>query len=129
MIKNMQYSYRIKRKVVSGRSRGRTLGFPTANLRFYERDSQFDGGVYVIYAKIGKKWCKGAAHVGLSKTFSGKNKKIEVFLIDCKQMMYGEEIEVKFIIKIRESKKFKNKNLLIAQIKRDCEMANNYIKK
>jgi riboflavin kinase/FMN adenylyltransferase len=122
----MDYLYSIKRKVVRGRSRGRVLGFPTANLRYYGRDELLEEGVYVIFAKIRGKKCKGLGHIGRPKTFDGRNRKIEIYLLNCNKSLYGKELEVNFVERIRISRKFKNKDALIAQIKKDCEKVKKY---
>lgn len=121
----MEFIYKIRRKVVHGKKRGKDLGFPTANLNFYKRDEYLEDGSYVVTARLDKKTHKGIAHIGKTKTFSDIAK-IEVHLFNCSKSFYGNVMEVKFIKKIRKTKKFHNKELLADQIKRDKTAAVKY---
>ena len=123
----MDYLYKIKRKVIFGRNRGQKLGYPTANLKYYKRDEVMKSGVYSVIVELEGKKCQGVAHIGKSKTFQGKNDKIEIYLFKYSKTLYGKVLNVNFINKIRGTKKFNNKELLINQIKNDCRIARKYL--
>ena len=122
----MEFLYRIKRKVVHGNKRGGTMGFPTANFNYYNRDDYIEDGVYIILARFKGEVFGGVTHIGRPRTFT-VNKMIEVHLLDyVGSELYGHVMSVKFIKKIRDTKKFPNKDYLIEQINRDCLKARQY---
>ena len=107
-------------KVVRGDQRGRGLGFPTANI--HPQNSVVPPiGVYAVYVVIGCKRFKGMANVGRRPSFKKNNNNInvEVHIFDFKRSLYGKEITVEFVKKIRNEKVFKISEQLIAQLKRD----------
>ncbi|MFH1855623.1 MAG: bifunctional riboflavin kinase/FAD synthetase [Candidatus Omnitrophota bacterium] len=113
--------YSVKGKVVKGRGRGKALGFPTANLDI-PRDFLIKGGVYVGQVIIAKNQKLPAMiDVGMKPTFKGKTRLIEVNILDFSGKLYGKNIEVFFIKKLREEKKFKTPAHLITQIQKDRE--------
>jgi len=107
-------------KVVRGQQRGKGLGFPTANI-FPENAVVPPVGVYVAYIVIDNKRFEGMANVGRRPTFHRKNNNInvEVHIFDFKRTLYGKEVTVEFVKKIRNEKEFAKKEKLIAQLKRD----------
>lgn len=108
-------------KVVKGAQRGRTLGYPTANVD-YESDIIPSKGVYVVQAKVGKKIYKGMANIGIRPSFKGDTVMcplLEVHLLDFSGNLYGKHLEVGFLKKIRNEKKFSAPPQLIAQIQKD----------
>ncbi len=123
----MEQLYLVKRKVVVGASRGKFLGFPTANLNLYKRDN-LKSGVYVVRLKAAGKDLEGVAHIGKSKTFCESKPKIEIYIFNYNRNLYNQIIKVNFLKKLRETKRFDNKKELIAQIKKDCQIAKKYLK-
>jgi riboflavin kinase/FMN adenylyltransferase len=116
----------VRRKVITGKKRGRIFGFPTTNLNLYKKDN-LKSGVYVVRVKVDGKNLSGVAHVGKSETFFEKEPKIEIYIFDYNKDLYNRIIKVNFLKKLRETKYFDNKNELITQIKKDCEMAKRYL--
>lgn len=107
-------------KVVRGDQRGKGLGFPTANI--HPQNSVVPPiGVYAAYVVVDDKRFQGMANVGLRPTFKKGNSNInvEVHLFDFQKTLYGREITVEFIKKIRNERVFIFKEKLIAQLKRD----------
>ena len=107
-----------KAKVITGKGRGRRLGFPTANLN--KTDLGIKHGVYLVEAEMGKKSYKGLLHFGPKKTFNEKVS-LELYIKDFDFDIYDQDVKIKIIRKIREVKKFDNAEELKEQIKKDLE--------
>lgn len=105
-------------KVIAGEGRGREIGFPTANLN--KTDLEIDFGVYAARARVGNQEFAALLHFGPQKTF-GERITAELHLKDFSGDLYGKEVEVEVIAKIREIKKFANINELKNQITQDLE--------
>lgn len=111
--------HRIRGTVVSGDKRGRTIGFPTANL---DTDAQLlpPNGVYAVRARVdGGAWLPGVANLGERPTFDGRRFLIEVHLIDFSGDLYGRELEVGFISRLRDEQRFESPDALVTQIRAD----------
>lgn len=113
--------------VVKGARRGRSLGFPTANIA-YETDILPPQGVYVVKVLMGKKEYPGMANIGTRPSFETQVSKmhVEVHILDFSKDIYGKHVEVEFLKKIRNEKKFSNPQQLIAQIRKDESFARKY---
>jgi riboflavin kinase / FMN adenylyltransferase len=109
-------------KVVEGDRRGRTLGFPTANVVPGD-DYVFPGhGVYAAFAN----GTPAAVNVGIRPTFeTGRGVLIEAYLIDEEVDLYGRTLRIAFIARLRGEKRFAGAEELIAQMHRDVEEARN----
>ena len=107
-----------KAKVITGKGRGRRLGFPTANLN--KTDLDIKHGVYLVEAEMGKKLYKGLLHFGPKKTFNEKVS-LELYIKDFDFDIYDQDVKIKIIRKIRGVKKFDNAEELKEQIKKDLE--------
>ena len=113
--------------VTRGDRRGRTLGYPTANVRF-NSDVLPPEGVYLVQAALKKQTFPALANIGRCPSFSSPSQplKVEVHLLDFKRNIYGQEILVEFIRKIRNEKTFSRQEDLIRQLKRDESTARRY---
>ncbi|MEI7998061.1 MAG: bifunctional riboflavin kinase/FAD synthetase [Candidatus Omnitrophota bacterium] len=107
-------------QVVHGASRGRGLGYPTANVQ-YQCDVLPPCGVYAVKVIWNKKVFYGMANLGLRPSFKEKNPKVllEVHIFDFNRNLYGHQILVEFIRKVRDEISFSSKEELIAQIEKD----------
>ncbi len=120
--------YRIIGKVVQGAKRGGTLGFPTANLEFND-ELYPKGGVYAVEVIWNGQHFNGVANIGLNPTFSpdrtgsAKPISLEVYILNFNKNIYGEELEVTFIKRIREEVRFDSPARLIDQIQKDIQWA------
>ena len=113
--------YRLRGKVVRGVQRGRTLGFPTANVADYDTLCPPDG-IYTGRAWISKKEFRPAAlSVGTNPTFDEKALKVEAYLLDFEGDLYGSILEVDFVARLRDSMRFSGAEELVAQMTRDVE--------
>lgn len=111
--------------VVRGDGRGRRLGFPTANI--HPQNAVIPPvGVYAVYGRIGNKCYKGMANIGCRPSFKKKEDSIilEVHLFHLKRSLYGQEIIIEFVKKIRKERAFPSQEQLIAQIKKDAIKVN-----
>jgi riboflavin kinase / FMN adenylyltransferase len=110
--------------VVHGAQRGRAMGFPTANVDPHNEVLPPDG-VYAVYANCDGKDLTGMANIGVRPTVGEANpaRRLEVNLFDFTGNLYGKEVEVTFVGKIRDEQKFDSLPALRAQITRDEQTA------
>lgn len=116
--------YTIEGKVVHGDKRGRTIGFPTANILF-QRRSICLSGVYAVelLCADSDEWIPGVANVGHRPTVSGTRIQLEVNLFDFDADIYGRRVSVRFVEKLREEQRFDSFDLLKQQIANDAVRA------
>ncbi|WP_207263006.1 bifunctional riboflavin kinase/FAD synthetase [Desulfovibrio sp. Huiquan2017] len=114
--------YQVKGEVVHGMNRGgKLLGFPTANLKLV--DELFPKpGVYAIWAEAGEAVYEGVANIGKNPTFGNDALSVEAHLLDFSGDIYGDEIRVHFVQRIRDEKKFNSLDELKDRIARDVEL-------
>ena len=113
--------------VVKGSQRGKDLGFPTANIT-YEAQILPLQGVYVVKVLLGKKEYPAVANIGTRPSFEKQKIKmhLEVHILDFSKNIYGKHVEVSFLKKIRNEKKFANPQQLIDQIQKDEALARQF---
>lgn len=114
--------YSIEGEVVHGSHRGQTLGFPTANLKIANELIPAHG-VYAVLAEVDNKMIKGVASIGIRPTFDAGPVSIEVYLFEFHEGLYGKEMEVAFVKRLRGEEKFSNADALVEQIRKDVREA------
>ncbi len=115
--------YEVSGAVVRGRERGgRMLGFPTANVVMASQASP-KPGVYAMEVELDGKTYFGAANLGYNPTFGDTDLSLEVHILDFDADIYGKQITVRFIDRLRDEKRFSSLAELSAQIQRDVEKA------
>lgn len=119
--------YALVGEVVHGEKRGRTIGFPTANIEVWSEQIIPANGVYAGWAKLGDESFKAVTNIGIRPTFEGDNITVEAHLLDFDRDIYGEILEVSFETRLRAEKKFNGIDELVAQIKTDAESARTYL--
>ena len=119
-------TYSIEGKVVSGAKRGRTIGFPTANLENIQTLLPMNG-VYAALCNIGNKTFATAVNIGPNPTFSELSQKVEAHLLDFEGDLYDHTIEINFLEKIRNVKTFVDKNALVQQLTLDIQQTRNLV--
>jgi len=115
--------YRVQGEVVSGLGRGgRLLGFPTANLHLV--DELFPKtGVYAAWASTSGRTFPAVANIGFNPTFGNNVLSVEAHLLDFNQDIYGQEVRIHFVQRLRSEQKFPEVNALIARIQEDIQLA------
>lgn len=110
-------------EVVSGKKIGRTINFPTANLKTDEKRILPKIGVYYTNVGINEKIYKGITSVGNNPTVNGKNITVETHILNFDEDIYGKNIKLYFVSKIRNEKKFNSLEELKEQLIKDKEFA------
>ena len=112
--------------VIGGDSRGRNIGFPTANIDPHHEVIP-PRGVYIIEAWLKNKRFYGIANIGFRPTFKkDKTEIIEIHLFGFKSNIYGKDLRIVFIKKLRNERHFRHKTDLIEQINKDIQQARSY---
>jgi riboflavin kinase/FMN adenylyltransferase len=121
--------YRMLGRVIHGRELGRKLGFPTANLRLMRRKPPVQGVMAVRVFGIERKALTAVASLGTRPTVDGTDMLLEVHVFDFDGELYGREIEVEFVAKLRDEVKFDSLDALTAQMKVDAAQARDLLSK
>ena len=121
--------YGVEGQIIHGDQRGKTIGFPTANLKPHNRVIP-KYGVYATATLINNVWRRSITNVGIRPTFAGdREPSIETYVFDFDGDLYGDVLRVRFLHRIRDEKKFGGIEELKAQIERDTRRALNYFKR
>jgi len=124
------YKYVINGMVINGNQLGRTIGFPTANLKIEENYKLIPkNGVYIVKSTINQKTVFGVMNIGTNPTVNGEELSIEVHFIDFDADLYNSKIEISVLERIRDEQKFDSIELLKNQIQEDKETAISFIAK
>ena len=117
------YDYTLHGVVVAGNRLGRTIGFPTANMQMYEPLKQVPGnGVYFVKVETLGRNLYGMCNVGCRPTVSsGNHRTIETHIFDFSEDIYGLDIKVTFIEKLRDEVRFESLEALRSQLEKDKE--------
>jgi len=114
-------NFSISGKVVQGNKIGRSIGFPTANIKI---DNQWKilpaDGVYAVKVYLNKDQYYAMLNVGKRPTISDNRTTIEVYIFDFSADIYGADIKVEFVKRIRDEKIFNDLNTLKSQLKIDA---------
>jgi riboflavin kinase/FMN adenylyltransferase len=123
------YEYSFEGIVVEGDKVGRTIGFPTVNLKPVKENKVMpNDGIYCVKVKHNNEVYFGMMYVGYRPTLTeGKVRALEVNIFDFEKKVYGDKLTISFLVKLREDKKFDSKEELIEQIKKDKEDSLKYI--
>jgi riboflavin kinase / FMN adenylyltransferase len=116
------YRYRVDGIVGTGAKRGRTIGFPTANVEQVRTLLPADG-VYAGRVRAGENWHAAAINLGSNPTFAEVQRKLEAHLIDFSGDLYDQPLAVEFIDRLRETRPFASPQALSAQLQQDVERA------
>lgn len=124
-------NYSLKGKVIHGNHQGRKLGFPTANMSIENPVKLIPGnGVYISYLKVNNTSILGVTNIGNRPTITqDTNTSIETHLFDFQEDIYGKDVELFLLEKIRDEKKFNSLPELISQIQADIQFAKSQLTK
>lgn len=110
-------------KVKTYARRGKTLGFPTANIDLHKNIPE---GIYISQTKVEGKIHPSLTFIGKARTFNGTKFQSETFILNFNKEIYGSWLTIVLLKKIRENEKFSSQEDLIKQIKKDEETAIKY---
>lgn len=119
----MGHPYRLQGLVSHGDQRGRTIGFPTANLNYAREKVMPAGGIYACWAQVRRQRYMAAVNVGTNPTFTPDKQtlSVEAYLLDFDQEIYDETVTLEFEQRLRDEMKYDTVEALVAQIRRDVE--------
>ena len=116
------YRYGLYGVVVAGNRMGRKMGFPTANMQLYEPLKLVPmNGVYAVEVEVLGGTYRGMCNIGLRPTVDGKVRTIETHILDFNQDIYGLPLQLRFVRRIRDERKFPSLEALREQIVLDCQ--------
>ena len=116
-------------EVVTGARRGHNLGFPTANLEVRPERAVPADGVYAVFALLGSERYQAVANVGVRPSFDNGRRTVETHILDFDQDIYGCDLVVEFVARLRDERRFERIDDLIAQIKQDSGAARQILSK
>jgi riboflavin kinase/FMN adenylyltransferase len=124
------YEYFLTGIIVKGKQLGRTINFPTANIKIEENYKLIpQNGVYIVKSTINQKTVFGMMNIGFNPTVDGQNQTIEVHYFDFDEDLYNQKIRVSLLHRIRSEQKFESIILLKEQLEKDKKTATEYLKK
>ena len=114
-------AYGVRGRIVHGDKRGRALGYPTINVatpreRLLPRD-----GIYATWVELGSSRHMGATSLGVRPTFGGGERVLESFILDLSGDLYGEDVRVAFVERLRDELRFESADALVDQIAQDVD--------
>jgi riboflavin kinase/FMN adenylyltransferase len=115
-----RYFY-LKGRVITSDKRGRTLGFPTANLDIAEQQALPGNGIYATITQVGSKRFPSATNIGTRPTFGEGKRMVETYLLGFKGDLYGTGIRVEFVQKVRDEQRFPSAEELKIQMEKDVQ--------
>jgi riboflavin kinase/FMN adenylyltransferase len=114
------HAYGIEGMVMKGQQIGRTIGFATANIAVPVAYKLIPAtGVYAVTVFVRNKWYQGMLNIGYRPTFEGNDRTIEVHIFDFDQEIYGEQIKIEMVDRIRDEQKFEGIDQLKKQLEKD----------
>ncbi len=115
--------YSLSGPVVTGDKRGRTLGFPTANLGVSPDVALPLDGIYCTIASAGGRSYDSVTSIGVRPTFGELGRTVETFIMDFAGDLYGQPMKIHLLQRLRDEKRFSGADELVAQMRRDVETA------
>ncbi|MTV81279.1 riboflavin biosynthesis protein RibF [Secundilactobacillus folii] len=123
------YRYKTTGTVIHGEARGRTLGYPTANVSHDAKYWLPGIGVYVTRVKVGNQWYPAMTSIGRNVTFgTGRPVTVEAYLLDFHDAIYGEVVTVEWDYRLRGEIKFDSVDALVKQLNQDAKDTQTYFK-
>ena len=110
------HRYKLTGTVIHGDGRGGPLGIPTANLLVWEELLLPANGVYAAYALLNDQKYRAATNIGIRPTVDGHSLNVEAHLLDFAGDIYGQDLTLEFVSRVRDEKKFSGLEALVSQI-------------
>jgi riboflavin kinase/FMN adenylyltransferase len=117
-------AYEIEGEVIRGRSRGKLLGFPTANIQTTNEITP--EGVFLSEVIFNGNTFPSLTNIGVCPTFQQKDRNIETYILHFSEDLYGEKILIRFLKKVRDEIRFDSPEALSDQIQKDIKVAEAY---
>ena len=129
--KLLGYHYALSGVVIHGAGRGKKLNFPTANIDYPPHKATPSNGIYACWATLGKEKFMAATSVGFNPTFTPERQiqSVEAYLLDFDRDIYGEELKLEFVARLRNEEKFNSIEALIEQIGKDVHQTRQILMK
>ena len=121
-------AYSVSGEVVTGDKRGRSIGFPTANLAVWEQQVIPGNGVYAGWATLGERRFKAVTNIGTRPTFDGVAVRVEAYLVDFDEDIYGQPLTITFEARLRDEQKFDGIEALKKQLTADVARGKKLLK-
>ena len=122
----LNYHYAISGEVINGKKLGRTIGYPTANIRVEDCKLLPKNGAYIVDVFIDNYKFKGMLSIGTNPTVNGKNISVEVHILDFRHDIYGKNIRVEFRDFLHEEIKFESLEGLIQRLDKDKKLTEDF---
>src|SRR5512138_1405806 len=118
------HPYSLHGPVVHGDGRGKTIQVPTANIAYSHEKMIPARGIYACWAYLGDEKYGAAINIGINPTFTPDKQtpNVEVHLLDFRQEIYGEDVRLEFVTRLRDELKFNSVDVLLEQIRKDVEL-------
>ncbi len=125
------HNYTMSGEVIHGAQRGRTIGFPTANIDYPKQKATPSNGIYACWAYLGEEKFMAATNIGFNPTFTPERKipSLEAYLLDFDRDIYGQDLKLEFIARIRDELKFDSVEALIKKIQEDVDKTRKILEK
>ncbi len=119
--KLLGHNYIMSGEIIHGAERGRTIGYPTANIEYPAQKVTPSNGIYACWAYVGEEKFMAATNIGFNPTFTPEREtpSLEAYLLDFDRDIYGQHLQLEFISRIRDELKFDSVNALIEKIQDD----------
>lgn len=128
--KFLERNYILSGTVVHGEKRGKKIGFPTANIQPGNKNKVIPKrGVYAVWVRINNQYFGGMMNIGIRPTFEESEERLEVHIFDFNRDIYGKEVLIQFVDRIRDERSFSGIEQLKSQLKQDQDTAQNVLKK
>jgi riboflavin kinase / FMN adenylyltransferase len=121
--KLLGYNYSINGEVIRGAGRGRSIGTPTANVDYPKQKVAPSNGIYACWATLGEERFMAATNIGFNPTFTPERQipSLEAYLLDFDRDIYGQNLKLEFVSRIRDELKFDSVEALIEKIHEDVK--------
>jgi riboflavin kinase/FMN adenylyltransferase len=128
--KLLGYNYTLGGEVIHGAGRGRTINFPTANVDYPKQKSTPTNGIYACWAYIGEEKFMAATNIGFNPTFTPERQvpSLEAYLLEFDRDIYGQNLKLEFVSRIRDELKFDSVEALITKIHEDVQITHDLLK-
>jgi len=129
--KLLGHNYKVSGEVIHGEGRGKKINFPTANIDYPKQKAIPSNGIYACWAYIASEKFMAATNIGFNPTFTPERQipSVEAYLLDFDRDIYGEELKLEFVERIRDELKFDSVYALIGKIREDVDQTKGILSK